>query len=206
MLIRSKSKLSLLFLLLLTLPTLIHSVEESTATLIDREIEKHKYEIINIRRFMHMNPELSNREIETSKLVASKLLSMGLEIQTGIAKTGVTGLLRGEQQGITVAMRADLDALPILEETQVPYKSLNSGVMHACGHDVHTSIVLGTAMVLSKFKDRITGNIKFIFQPAEEGAPPDEEGGASLMVKEGVLVEPPVRAIFGLHVWPDIEV
>jgi amidohydrolase len=182
------------------------AVDKAAAQLIDDQIEKHKHEIINIRRFLHMNPELSNQEYETSKLVATKLLSMGLDIQTGIAKTGVTGLLRGSHQGITIALRGDMDALPIQEQTNIPYKSLNSGIMHACGHDVHTSIVLGTALVLSHLKEKIKGNIKFIFQPAEEGAPPDEEGGAALMVKEGVLEEPPVRAIFALHVWPDTEV
>ena len=206
MLIRLKHKFFIIFLSLFVLPTPIFSVDEATSILIEREIEKHKYEIINIRRFLHMNPELSNREFETSKLVASKLLSMGLEIQTGIANTGVTGVIRGNQQGITVALRADMDALPIQEETRVPYKSLNDGIMHACGHDIHTTVALGTALVLNKFRDKIKGNIKFIFQPAEEGTPADEEGGASLMVKEGVLDEPPVRAIFGLHVWPDIEV
>lgn len=206
MLIRTKYQLFMIFLFLFAFLAPTFAVDEATSILIEREIEKHKYEIINIRRFIHMNPELSNQEFETSKLVASKLLSMGLEIQKGVAKTGVTGLVRGNQQGITIALRADMDALPIQEDTRVPYKSLNDGIMHACGHDVHTTIVLGTALVLNKFKDRIKGNIKFIFQPAEEGAPSGEEGGASLMVKEGVLDEPPVRTIFGLHVWPDIEV
>lgn len=206
MLSRTRFQFFIIFLTLaaFSIPTI--AVDEITATLIEKEIEKHKYEIINIRRFIHMNPELSNQEFETSKLVASKLLSMGLEIKTGVAKTGVTGLIRGNQLGITVALRADMDALPIQEETRVPYKSLNDDIMHACGHDIHTTIVLGTALVLNKFKDRIKGNIKFIFQPAEEGAPEGETGGASLMIEEGVLDEPPVRAIFGLHVWPEIEV
>jgi amidohydrolase len=206
MFIRAKSLFLMIMLTLFAVSTPSFAVDEATSTLIEREIEKHKYEIINIRRFVHMNPELSNREFETSKLVASKLLSMGLEIQTGVAKTGVTGLIRGDQPGITVALRADMDALPIQEETRVPYKSLNDGIMHACGHDVHTTIVLGTALVLNKFKNEIKGNIKFIFQPAEEGTPSGEDGGASLMVREGVLDDPPVRTIFGLHVWPEIEV
>ncbi len=169
---------------------------------IKEEIEKHKLEIIKIRRFIHMNPELSNREFETAKLVASKLMSLGLEIKTGVAKTGVVALLRGSQHEYTVGIRADMDALPINELTDIPFKSLNPGVMHACGHDIHTSIALGTAIVLSSLKDEIKGNIKFIFQPAEEGAPPGERGGASLMIEEGVLDDPPVGAIFGLHVWP----
>ncbi len=179
------------------------TVDKATALRIEKEIQKHNLEIIKIRRFLHMNPELSNREYETAKLVASKLISLGLEVKKGVAKTGVVALLRGSQQGATVGIRADMDALPIQELTDVPFKSLNPGVMHACGHDVHTSIALGTAMVLTALKDKINGNIKFIFQPAEEGPPPGEEGGASLMIKEGVLEEPSVGAIFGLHVWPE---
>jgi amidohydrolase len=181
-------------------------VDKTTAYLIDEEIKRLTPEIIKIRRFLHMNPELSNREYETSKLVASQLLSMGLEVKTGIAKTGVIGLLHGNQSGITVAFRADMDALPIQERTQVPYRSLNTGIMHACGHDVHTAIALGAAQVLSRMRDRFSGSIKFIFQPAEEGSPAGEDGGAGLMIKEGALDDPPVRAIFGLHVWPDIPV
>lgn len=129
-------------------------------------------------------------------------MSLGLDVQTGVAKTGVAALLEGNQQGITIGCRADMDALPIQEQTTVSYKSLNPGVMHACGHDVHTSIALGTAMVMNALKDHIAGNVKFIFQPAEEGVPSGEEGGARLMIKEGVLDNPPVRAIFGLHVMP----
>lgn len=178
-------------------------VDKKTALQIDREIEKHIYEIIRTRRYIHINPELGNHEYETAKLVASKLMSLGLEVKTGIAKTGVVALLQGSQQGFTVGIRADMDALPIQELTDVHYKSLNPGVMHACGHDIHTSIALGTAMVLSTLKDKIKGNIKFIFQPAEEGTPPGEEGGAYLMIKEGALENPPVGAIFGLHVWPE---
>lgn len=178
------------------------TVDKITALRIEEEIEKHKPEIINVRHFLHMNPELGNREFETAKLVASKLISLGLEIKTGVAKTGVVALLRGSQQGFTVGIRADMDALPIQELTDVPFKSLNPGVMHACGHDIHTSIALGTAIVLNSMKEKIKGNIKFIFQPAEEGPPPGEEGGAKLMIEERVLEEPPVGAIFGLHVWP----
>jgi amidohydrolase len=179
------------------------AIDQKTALLIDSEIKKHEAEIIKIRRFLHMNPELSNREFETANLLASKLLSLGLEVKTGLAKTGVTGLLRGETQGLTIGLRADMDALPIQELTSVPFKSLNPGVMHACGHDIHMSIVLGTAMVMSALKDEINGNIKFIFQPAEEGAPAGEEGGAKRMIQEGVLEAPSVGAIFGLHVWPE---
>lgn len=179
------------------------AADQKTAILIDREIRKHEAEIIKTRRFLHMNPELSNREFETANLIASKLLSLGLEVKTGVAKTGVTGLLRGERQGLTIGLRADMDALPIQELSSVPFKSLNPGVMHACGHDIHMSIALGTAMVMSALKDKINGNIKFIFQPAEEGAPEGEEGGAKKMIQEGVLEAPSVGAIFGLHVWPE---
>lgn len=188
---------------ILALTTAGQGVDTKTARRIDEEIQKHKAEIIRTRRFIHMNPELGNREYETANLIASKLLSFGLEVKTGIATTGVTGLLRGAEQGLTVGLRADMDALPIQELTDLPYKSLNPGVMHACGHDIHVSIALGTARVMSALKDKINGNIKFIFQPAEEGTPLDEEGGAKIMIAEGVLENPPIRAIFGLHVWPE---
>ncbi len=181
-------------------------VDKTTAYLIDEEITRHIQEIIKLRRFLHMNPELSQREFETSKMVASQLLSMGLEVKTGTAKTGVIGLLRGGQPGMTIALRADLDALPIQEDTGLPYQSLNPGIMHACGHDIHTAIALGTARVLVKLKNQIKGNIKFIFQPGEEGPPAGEEGGASLMVKEGVLDDPPVWAMIALHAWPEVPV
>jgi len=196
-------KILFLSLALLLFPLKGLTVDKATALRIGKEIQKHNLEIIKIRRFLHMNPELSNREYETAKLVGAKLISLGLEVKKEVAKTGVVALLRGSQQGATVGIRADMDALPIQELTDVPFKSLNPGVMHACGHDVHTSIALGTAMVLTGLKDKIKGNIKFIFQPAEEGPPPGEEGGASLMIKERVLQEPSVGAIFGLHVWPE---
>jgi amidohydrolase len=174
-----------------------------TTKRIDAEIDRIGDEIIKIRRFLHMNPELSNREFETSRLVASKLESLGLEVKTGIAKTGVKAVLRGVRTGASVAVRADMDALPIQEMTSLPYASLNPGVMHACGHDIHTSVILGTAMVLSALRDMIGGTVTFIFQPAEEGPPPGEEGGADLMVREGVLDNPPVAAVFGFHVMPE---
>ncbi len=179
------------------------AVDLKTGQKIDKEIEKNQADIVKIRRFLHMNPELSNREFETSRLVSTKLESLGLAVKTGIAKTGVLAVLRGEQPGVTVAVRADMDALPIQEMTNVPFTSLNPGVMHACGHDVHTSVVLGTAMVLNSLRDQIKGTVVFIFQPAEEGPPMGEEGGAHLMVREGVLDDPPVGAVFGFHVWPE---
>lgn len=182
------------------------AIDNKTASRIEKSIKDHYQEIINTRRFIHMNPELGNREIETAKLIASKLLSMGFEIRTGVGKTGVVALLRGARPGQTVAIRADIDALPIQEETGLTYESLNPGIMHACGHDIHTAIVLGTAMVLSDIRDQIKGNVKFIFQPAEEGAPFGEEGGSKLMIEEGALENPEVGAIFGLHVWPSINI
>ncbi len=188
---------------LLTTPLLGMGVDSQTARLIDQEIQKHKAEIIRTRRFLHMNPELGNREFETANLIASRLLSFGLEVKSGIAKTGVTGLLRGAEQGLTIGLRADMDALPIQELTNLPFKSLNPGVMHACGHDIHVAIALGTAKIMSALKEKINGNIKFIFQPAEEGTPAGEAGGADVMIQEGVLENPPIRAILGLHVWPE---
>ncbi len=197
------SVLSLLSLFLLVFVLESAAVDKATALLIEKDIKKVLPEVIRTRRFLHMNPELSNREYQTAKLVSSKLMSLGLEVRTGMAKTGVVALLRGGERGSTVAIRADMDALPIQELVDVPFKSLNPGVMHACGHDIHTSIALGTAMVLSALKEKIKGNVKFIFQPAEEGPPPGEEGGASLMIEEGALEDPQVGAIFGLHVWPE---
>ncbi len=184
----------------------LFGTEASLEQIINKEVAKIKERLISIRRQIHQNPELSNREFETSKFVADYLRELGLEVKTGIAHTGVIGLLRGYSNGKTVALRADMDALPIQELNDVPYKSMRQGVMHACGHDVHTTIGLGTATVLSKMRNKINGNIKFIFQPAEEGAPPGEEGGASLMIKEGVLENPKVGAIFGLHVFPQLNI
>lgn len=178
------------------------AVDYDTASLIKNKVSQIESEMIRVRRFIHMNPELGNREFETAKLIASKLLALGLDVETGVAHTGVVGVLHGGLPGETVAVRADMDALPIQELTSVSYRSLNPGIMHACGHDMHTAIVLGTAYVMSSMKSRIKGNIKFIFQPAEEGVPKGEEGGASLMIKKGILQSPDVKAIFGLHVWP----
>ena len=178
-------------------------VDKKTARDIEARIDQFGPETIGLRRELHMNPELGNREVKTAELLSSKLRSLGLEVKTGVAGTGVVALLRGRSEGPTIAVRADMDALPIEEQTGLEYQSRNKGVMHACGHDVHMSVALGAAYALSGLKDRFQGNIKFIFQPAEEGAPPGEEGGASLMIKENVLEDPTVRAIFGMHVWPD---
>jgi amidohydrolase len=156
--------------------------------------------LVEQRRDFHMHPELSNREERTSRVVAERLRALGLEdIKTGVGKYGVTALLKGAKPGPVVAVRADMDALPIQETIDVPYKSTVPGVKHACGHDVHTTVQLGVAEVLSKMRDQISGTVKFIFQPAEEGPPPGEEGGAPLMIKEGALENPRPQAIFGLH-------
>jgi amidohydrolase len=168
--------------------------------------ESLRQQLVTQRRDFHMHPELSNREERTSKVVAEKLRALGLEVKTGVGKYGVVALLKGAKPGPVVAVRADMDALPIQENIDVPYKSQNAGVKHACGHDVHMTVELGVVEVLSKMREQIKGTIKFIFQPAEEGPPTGEEGGARLMIKEGVLENPRPQAIFGLHVMPNIEV
>lgn len=163
------------------------------------EILSIKDWLIEIRRTIHMHPELGYEEVETSKLVSSWLHRFGLEVKTGVARTGVVGLLRGKESGKTVAIRADMDALPMEELNQVPYASKIKGKMHACGHDAHVAILLGVARFFASHRDRLKGNIKWIFQPAEEGG-----GGGKMMVEEGVLENPKVDAIFGAHVYPQI--
>ena len=163
--------------------------------------------VIEWRHHLHQNPELSNREFKTSAYVAEHLKNLGISVQTGVAHTGVVGLLKGKRPGRVVALRADMDGLPVRERVDLPYKSeatalfngQETGVMHACGHDTHVAILMGVAEVLAKNND-FAGTVKFIFQPAEEGAPSGEKGGASLMVEEGVLERPKVDAIFGLHI------
>jgi len=162
--------------------------------------------LVETRRDIHRHPELGNREFRTGKLVAERLQALGLEVRYPVAKTGVVGILKGGRPGAVVAVRADLDALPIQERNDVPYKSENAGVKHACGHDAHTTILLGTAEVLAKMKDRLPGTVVFLFQPAEEGTPEGEEGGAPLMIKEGVLDQPKVQAVYGLHMDPALEI
>ncbi len=181
---------------------------------LDKQINDIEKKVIEWRRDFHKNPELSNREFKTAEKIANHLTALGLEVKTGIAHTGVVGVLKGDNQGKVLALRADIDALPVTERTDVPFKSkvktnfegIDTGVMHACGHDTHIAILMGVAEILSKNKDKINGTIKFIFQPAEEGAPEGEEGGAKLMVKEGVLKNPNVDAIFGLHIGAGLDV
>jgi amidohydrolase len=166
-------------------------------------------QVIAWRRDFHQYPELSNREFRTSKIVAEQLRKMGLEVRTGIAHTGVVGVLKGGKPGPTLALRADMDALPVTEQVDLPFKSVATaeyrgekvGVMHACGHDGHTAVLLGAAKMLSAMKADLPGTVLFVFQPAEEGAPDGERGGASLMLDEGVFAQPKPDAILGLHLW-----
>lgn len=185
----------------------VRAVTPTRADEIARAAEALRAKLIETRRDLHMHPELSNREERTSRVIAERLRQLGFdEVKTGIGKHGIVALLKGKQPGPVVAVRADMDALPIQETLAVPYKSRNDGVKHACGHDVHMTVQLGVAEILSKMRDQIRGTIKFIFQPAEEGPPPGEEGGAKLMIAEGALENPRPAAIFGLHVMPNIEV
>jgi len=170
--------------------------------------------VIAWRRDFHQNPELGNQEKRTADIVAKHLQSLGLEVKTGVAKTGVVGILKGGKPGPVVALRADIDGLPVVERVNLPFASKvktqfngqEVGVMHACGHDTHTAILMGVAELLASMKNDIKGTVKFIFQPAEEGPPFGEEGGAELMIKEGVMENPKVDAIFGLHINSQTEV
>jgi amidohydrolase len=158
-------------------------------------------DVVGMRRYIHAHPEMSFEEHNTAQYIADALRKLGLEVQEGIAGTGVVALVHGRDAGQkTVALRADIDALPIVEQNDVPYKSTNRGVMHACGHDVHTASLLGTAIILTRLKDHFSGSVKLIFQPGEEKAP----GGASLMIREGVLENPKPSSIFGQHVMTQI--
>lgn len=176
-------------------------------------IQAESSKIIEWRRYLHEHPELSNREVNTAAYVAAHLKSLGLEVKTGIATTGVTAILKGGKPGPVIALRADMDALPVTERNDLPFKSKVTaqyngqtvGVMHACGHDTHTAILMGTAEVLSKMKNDLPATVVFIFQPAEEGAPDGEVGGAEQMIKEGVLDNPKAEVIFGLHIKSEIE-
>ena len=182
--------------------------------ILEQQFKDIEPKVIEWRRHFHQNPELSNREFKTAEKIASHLKALGLKVQTGVAHTGVIAVLEGNQPGKVIALRADIDGLPVTERNNLPFKSevnttfLNTetGVMHACGHDTHTAILMGVAEILSKNKSKIKGTVKFIFQPAEEGPPPGEEGGAKLMIKEGVLENPKVDAIFGLHIRSNIPV
>ena len=200
-----------LVLLSLSLPLLAKA--QTTDVMIAKNVKDVMPKVIEWRRHFHQNPELSTREYKTSAFVADYLKSLGLEVKYPFAKTGIVAILKGGTPGPTIALRADMDALPITERVDLPFKStvtdtLNDqtvGVMHACGHDAHTAMLMGAATVLSKMKSDITGTIVFLFQPAEEGAPAGVEAGAPLMVKEGALDDPKVEAVFGLHIISNIE-
>ena len=177
---------------------------------VDRRVPQVVEKVVAWRRDIHAHPELSNRETRTADMVAQELRALGLEVRTGVAHTGVVGVLRGGKPGPVVALRADMDALPVTEEVDVPfaskvratYNGQEVGVMHACGHDAHTAMLMGVAEILTSMRNDLPGTVKFIFQPAEEGAPAGEQGGAALMIAEGALENPKPDAIFGLHVFP----
>jgi len=179
-------------------------------TKVDQRIAAVLPRVVTWRRDIHQHPELSNREFRTAALVADHLTALGLEVRTGVAHTGVVGVLRGGRPGPVVALRADMDALPVTELVDLPFRSTvrteyngqEVGVMHACGHDNHVAILMGVAEVLAAVREDLPGTVKFIFQPAEEGAPAGERGGAGLMIEEQALEAPVPEVIFGLHVWP----
>lgn len=199
-------------LLISSLPVFSQTVK--SADKISQAADKIESKVIAWRRDFHQYPELGNNEKRTADIVARHLQSLGIEVKTGVAKTGVVGILRGGKPGPVVALRADMDGLPVTERGSLPFKSnvktsyngQEVGVMHACGHDSHTAMLMGVAEVLAGMKSDLKGTVKFLFQPAEEGPPAGEEGGASLMVKEGVLENPKVDVVFGLHIWAQTEV
>lgn len=206
-----KKLLSVLFVFLLAANS-IFAVDMSKE--INAATDKIAPKLVEWRRHLHQYPELSNREFKTSKYIEEHLRKLGLEVRTDIAKTGVVAILKGALPGPTLALRADMDALPVTERNSLAFMSKEKaeyngaqvGVMHACGHDTHVSMLMGAAEVLSGMRDKIKGTVVFIFQPAEEGAPAGEEGGAALMVKEGVMDNPKIDAIFGIHINSQTEI
>jgi amidohydrolase len=204
-----KKHILLAFIMLLSFPKL-----NAQSNNLERNFKDIEQKVIDWRRDIHQNPELGNREFRTATLVAKHLRSLGMEVKTEVGVTGVVGVLKGGQPGPVVALRADMDALPVLERTPISfaskattfYEGKETAVMHACGHDSHVAILMGVAEILSGMQKELKGTVKFIFQPAEEGAPKGEEGGAELMVKEGALNNPKVDVIFGLHINAQVEV
>jgi amidohydrolase len=192
----------------------LFAFSQDLTSMIEQKALAIQSKLVEWRRYLHQHPELSNREYKTGQFVAQHLKELGIEVKYPVAKTGVLGILKGAKPGPVIALRADMDALPIKERTDVPFKSTvmseymgdSVPVMHACGHDSHVAMLLGTAEVLSSMKDQIAGTVKFIFQPAEESPPPGEEGGAPLMIKEGVMDDPKVDVTFGLHIESKIEI
>jgi len=194
------------FLVLFSFSTTTLAVDMSRE--IDAATARLMPKIIEWRRHIHQNPELGNREIKTAKYIEDHLRKLGMEVRTGIAKTGVVGILKGAQPGPVIGLRADMDGLPVTERNDLPFRSRATaeyngqtvGVMHACGHDTHVAMLMGAAEVIAGMKDKLKGTVVFIFQPAEEGPPAGEEGGAALMVKDGVMNNPKIEAIFGIHI------
>ncbi|MFZ9981362.1 MAG: amidohydrolase [Cyclobacteriaceae bacterium] len=201
-------------LIVMAAGTLSAQVNSKTITRIDERAAAIEQKVIEWRRKFHQYPELSNREFKTGAIIADHLKSLGLEVKYPVAKTGVVGILRTGKPGPVIALRADMDALPVTERNALPFASKEKGeyngqqvdVMHACGHDTHMAILMGTAEVLTSMISELRGTIVFLFQPAEEGAPDNEEGGAYLMVKEGLLDDPKVEAVFGLHIESQLQV
>jgi amidohydrolase len=199
--------------LLISLISINAHAQNPWQSVVDSKSKAISPKLIEWRRHIHQNPELGNREVKTQQYIADHLRSLGIEVKL-LAKTGVLGVLVGGKPGPVIALRADIDGLPVKERVDVPYKSNAIAeyqgnqvpVMHACGHDTHTSILMGTAEVLASMKKDISGTVKFFFQPAEEGPPADEEGGAPLMIKEGVMDNPKVDAVFGLHIASSLEI
>ncbi len=191
-----------------------HTIIAQTNANLKAQAESVNTDVVNWRRHFHQYPELSNREFKTAERIAQELRNMGLQVETGIAITGVVGLLDTGRPGPTIGLRADIDALPVLERAPIPYASKEMGeylgqkvpVMHACGHDTHIAMLLGTAKVLTQMKDKLKGKVVFVFQPAEEGSPPGEEGGAKLMVKEGLITKYGIDVMFGQHINSDTPV
>ena len=199
-----------LLISILTFSFIVAQTPERVNKQIDKIADKIEKKVIKWRRDIHQNPELSNREFKTAAKVAKHLRSLGIDVETEVAHTGVVGLLKGGKPGKVVALRADMDGLPVKEKVDLPFASKAKGiyqekevdVMHACGHDNHVAGLMGAAEILASIRKDLPGTVKFIFQPAEEGAPLGEKGGAPYMVEEGVMGNPKVDAIFGLHAWP----
>ncbi len=200
-------------LLAFALPAAAFCQHEALRQRISAAADKIESKVISWRRDIHEHPELGNSEFRTAELIAKHLQSLGIDVQTKVAKTGVVGVLKGGRPGPVVALRADMDALPVTERNSLPfaskvratYNGQDVGLMHACGHDAHVAVLLGVAEILASMKKDLPGTIKFIFQPAEEGVPVGEVGGAKQMIKEGALQNPKADVIFGLHSDPKVE-
>ena len=198
---------ALLLFILMLFTTLTFAQIKDHSTAVNKAADQIEQKVIDWRHDIHQNPELGNREFRTAALIAKHLESLGIDVQTKVGVTGVVGILKGDKPGPVVALRADMDALPVEEKNDLAfaskvttmYEGNETSVMHACGHDGHVAILMGVAEILSEMKSDLSGTVKFIFQPAEEGAPKGEEGGAYLMIKEGALENPKVDVIFGLH-------